>query len=381
MTRLSGGLRDLRGLSRDLAADLRRDALAVDADPFDTERLRASGTMELLRLMSTPKAFRTGEVPPCAEEFTTSCLGRVVANVELATGDVGVMNACAAPSLAGLAVEALGDERQQEWFYRDLADNRSWTFFGMTEPARGSDATAMLTRLDRAPGDAADFLLSGAKRYVANAERGTTGVVFARTGPTALSIRAVMLRHPTPGFTGTALPMMGLRGACIGHMSFDAVPVAPDMVLGRHLPASRRGMWGAVRAFNVIRLQIGAQALGAAYAIRDYVCEQRPGWAGHAVLSARLDAARQLVYDKAVETDHAPDDRRAPSVAKLHTTQLAVEATRWAESALGPGCLLDHPLLEKWCRDVYAFEFMDGTSNILHLTVAPDAVPGGARAR
>lgn len=60
-----------------------------------------------------------------------------------------------------------------------------------------------------------------------------------------------------------------------------------------------------------------------------------------------------------------------------HAAALAVEVSRWAESMLGPGCLLVHPLLEKWCRDVYAFEFMDGTSNFLLLAIAAAQVPGG----
>ena len=283
-----------------------------------------------------------------------------------------MLNACASPSLAGLAVDALGDDVQQELFYRDMVERRSWTFFGMTEPDHGSDATAMETRLDPAP-DGEGFRLNGAKRYVASAERGGIGVVFARTGRTPLSIRAVILRRPSPGFTGTTLEMTGLRGACIGHMEFHDTPIAREMLLGQHLPASRRGMWGAVRAFNVIRLQIAAQALGAAFAIRDYVCEQRPGWSGHELMSARLEAARALLHRYATEVDLAPDDRLAPSIAKLHTADLAQEANRWAEAALGAGSLLEHPLLEKWCRDVCAFEFMDGTSNMLRLTIASEA--------
>jgi alkylation response protein AidB-like acyl-CoA dehydrogenase len=146
-------------------------------------------------------------------------------------------------------------------------------------------------------------------------------------------------------------------------------------VLGSHLPASRRGLWGASRTFNVVRLQIAAIALGAAFAAVDYVREQRPRWAGHELVSARLEAARALLYDAAAEIDRAPDDRRPPSVAKLHTTDLAVRTTRWAAASLGPGSLLEHPLLEKWSRDVQAFEFMDGTSNILRLHTAPNVAP------
>jgi alkylation response protein AidB-like acyl-CoA dehydrogenase len=82
-----------------------------------------------------------------------------------------------------------------------------------------------------------------------------------------------------------------------------------------------------------------------------------------------------MLYDAAAEVDHCPDDRRPASIAKLHNTALAIRTTRWAAKALGPGSMLEHPLLEKWSRDVYAFEFMDGTSNILRLHTAPDVNP------
>ncbi|UED82956.1 acyl-CoA dehydrogenase family protein [Streptomyces profundus] len=373
MRRPPAALRALRDGCRELAPELREIALAVDAEPHAEERLRASSALRLLRVAGTPRRHRASEVPGWASPFTDSCLARVVANVELARGDVGVLNACAAPSLAGLTVDALGDRAQQDDFYGALARDEPWTFFGMTEADHGSDATALGSRLT--PDGAGGFVLHGGKRYVANAARGGIGVVFARTGPTPLAIRAVVLRRPAPGFTGAPLEMLGLRGACLGSMAFDGVQVRGEQVLGRHLPASRRGLWGANRAFGVVRMQIAAQALGAGYAIRDEVRALRPGWDGHLALSARLDAAHALLLDLAAEADADPDDRRPPSLAKLHTAALAVEVGRWAESALSPGSLVEHPLLEKWCRDVMAFEFMDGTSHMLRLAVAPDAAP------
>ena len=163
--------------------------------------------------------------------------------------------------------------------------------------------------------------------------------------------------------------MMGLRGARISSIALDGVQVGPEMLLGAHLPLSRRGIWGASRTFNVMRTQIAAMAIGVAFAIRDYVRDERPGWSGHELISARLLAARALLFAAAAEVDLSPDDRRPPSVAKLHATDLAIRVGRWAATALGTGSMLEHPLLDKWCRDVYAFEFMDGTSNILRLHI------------
>lgn len=372
---LDPALRELRDICRQIARDLRSRALAVDGDPDDVSRHLDAPSLTLLRTASTPKRFRQDDLPLRFAEYTDSCLARALANVELARGDAGILSANTGPSLAGLAVDALGDEAQQELFYRALADGRTWTFFAMTEPDRGSDATALTSRLEPEPDLSGGQRLTGTKRYVANAARGSIGVVFARTGPTALSIRAALVQCPAPGFRGRSLEMIGLRGARFGEMTFDGVHVPETMLLGRHLPTSQRGIWGAARAFNVMRVQIAAQSLGVGFAIHDYVLEHRPQAPGAELVSARLAAARELLYDVAVAVDRAPADPRPPSIVKLHTTGLAVELTRWAERSLGPGSLLEHPLLEKWCRDVCAFEFMDGTGNILRLHIAPDTAP------
>jgi alkylation response protein AidB-like acyl-CoA dehydrogenase len=364
--------RELVAMCREAAVDLRARALAVDAAPENMAEHLDSATMTLLRTAGMPPRYRGG-APDFIARYTDDCLARVVSNVELARGDAGVLVSNTGGGLAGVCVEALGSPEQQELFYDALADGRTWSFFAMTEPERGSDATAMRTRLE--PDGHGDYRLNGEKRYVGNGSRGGIGVVFGRSGASPLTIRAAILRRPTPGFTAQPLDMVGMRGLRISAMQFENVAIAREHVLGAHLPASRRGMWGAGRTFNVIRLQIAAIALGTGFGALDYVREQRPGWDGTELVGARLEAARALLYDAAVEVDRSPDDRRPASIAKLHTTALAMRTTRWAAAALGPGSLLEHPLLEKWCRDVHAFEFMDGTSNILRLHTAPDVNP------
>ncbi len=363
--------RELHAVCRELAADLRGRALSVDAAPDDMAAHLDSPVLTRLWAASMPLKYRPAGKH--VDDYGDDCVSRVIANLELARGDAGVLSANTGPGLAGVCVEALGSPAQQEMFYEAMADRGSWAFFAMTEPERGSDAGAMQTRLD--PDGDGGYRLNGAKRYVGNGSRGTIGIVWGRTGRSPLTIRAAIVRADTPGFTGRALDMVGMRGARISEMTFEDVAVPRENLLGAHLPASRRGLWGASRTFNVVRLQIAASALGTAFAIFDYVREHRPHWSGTEVPGARLEAARALLYDAAAEVDLARDDRRPPSVVKLHNTDLAVRTSRWAATALGPGSMLEHPLLEKWSRDVYAFEFMDGTSNVLRLHTAPDVGP------
>lgn len=381
MTELDTPLRELRDTCREAARDLRAHALAVDADPGGPQPQLDSDVLALMRAASTPKEFRGASMPDVGG-YADNCRSRVVATVEFARGDAGVVCSNTGPSLAGVAVDTLGSQAQRELFYDTIADGRAWTFFGMTEPDHGSDATAMETCLDAFPDPADGHLLTGAKRYVGNASRASIGVVFGRTGRTPLSIRGALVPLPAPGFAAEPLDMIGLRGARICHLDLEGVEVPPGMMLGAHLPASRRGLWGIGRTFNAMRLQIAALALGTALAVRDEVARLRPDAPGHEVASARLEAACALLYDAAAAIDLDPDARRPPAAAKLHATDLAVRTTHWAARALGPGALLEHPLLEKWSRDVRAFEFMDGTSNIqrLHITgdVAARTTPSNA---
>jgi alkylation response protein AidB-like acyl-CoA dehydrogenase len=136
------------------------------------------------------------------------------------------------------------------------------------------------------------------------------------------------------------------------------------MILGRHLPATRGGLWGALRVFNAMRANVAALAVGTGLALVDLVRAERPQAPGAAGLTARLDACRRLVYEAASVVDRDRDAGGPSSLAKAAATAAAHAAGRWAVRSLGPAALVDHPLLEKWTRDVCAFEFMEGTSDI-----------------
>ena len=366
MIELDRRLLAVRETAREQSADLRGRALAIDADPEAMEAHFDSPLYATVRRAETPPEFR--EAGPWPVESTGgSSLRTVLAFTEIAYGDAGSALACPAPGLAGVVVRVLGDRAQQELFFRRLHGGRTWPFFAMTEPRHGSDAEAMETRFE--PDGSGGWLLYGKKKFVGNAARGGVGVVFGRTGRSAMSIRAALVELPAPGWTGRRLETVGLRGAFLSELEFDGVPVPGEMMLGGHLPATQRGLWGAVKTFNQVRLQVAAAAVGTALAITDYVGEHHKSASGLAVASARALAARESVYEGAVRIDRDPRRGYWSSAVKLGAVRMAIETGRWAQRVLGPGGLLEHPLLEKWTRDVCAFEFMDGTSNIQRLNV------------
>lgn len=360
---LEGRLRLVQEVTREAAADLRARALAIDTDPDDMAPHLGSPAYALIRRVGLPARFR--EPGSDAELLASGCLENAVGTLELARGDAGAALACPAPSLAGVVVDLLGSPEQKDRFFGRLADGRGWGFFAMTEPGHGSDATALESRLEKAgPGE---WRLHGMKKFIGNGARGQIGVVFARTGPSVLSIRAVLVELPTPGWSARRLDSVGLLGAGVSELHFDGVPVHEDQLLGNHLPVTRRGIWGAVQVFTRMRIQVAAAAVGTALAICEYVDQHCAHASDTELMTAEALAARDLVFQAAARVDRLPESGYLSSVAKMTATRTGIRVAHWAAAVAGPAGLLEHPLLEKWIRDIHAFEFMEGTSHIQRL--------------
>ncbi|SDC50131.1 acyl-CoA dehydrogenase family protein [Streptomyces prasinopilosus] len=329
--------------------------------------------------LSLPERYDKPAVEAYGHRFTTTnALERAVLTEEAAYGDAALLLAAPGALTAGPVVEALGSTDQQDWFYGRLAGRTGWTCLAMTEAGHGSDAAGMRSALTRPERDdrtdaCEDHVLTGAKTYIGNAARAHTAVVFARTGDGPLDLRAVLLDLRAPGVTAAPLPTIGLAGA-LGTLGLDAVEVGADGLLGRHLPPIKRGMWGWLRAFNLLRTSAAAMGVGIARAAHDYVrhhrttlrAEDRARLDG---ISRRTAAVRELTYRAVGEIEAHPDRGHLPSVAKVSAARLAERTTREALRFFGHGARLDHPLLDKWARDARGVEYLEGTSDIQRLQI------------
>ncbi|WP_051950873.1 acyl-CoA dehydrogenase family protein [Actinacidiphila yeochonensis] len=379
MIELDERLLRLRAEARDWADELRPHALELDADPELVRRMLHLRAVRYVSRMMVPAEHQPDPllIGPHAY-YGTTALERAIVAEELACGDPGMFLASPGASLSGVLVGLLGDPEQQKWFFGRIVEEPTWTFFGLTEPGHGSDATALQTSLTAVPGG---LRLDGEKRYAGNAARAGIGTVFARTGKGPLGVAAVLVDSSQEGFHAEPLPMIGLRGARISAIRLDGVEIAPERVLGRHLPVSARGMRGAMLTFHQFRPGVAALALGIARAAQEYGTAHRESLdaAGRAELERigrEVDATRQLVWAAALSVDRDPHRGVYASAAKARAAQLAEQATLRVTELLGPGALFDHPLLDKLVRDARGVEFMEGTSNIQRLNLG-QAVAGG----
>lgn len=376
MTPLDDDLAGLRAQVAEWARDFRECALELDADPDAVRRRLDLPAVRYLSTLIVPPEWGGEPVVVRGRRFHgTTALERAVVMEELATADAGMLLAAPGPSMSGVLVDLLADDEQKSWYYGRILEGPQWTFFGLTEAAHGSDATALDTRLSK------DGLLHGAKRYVGNATRAGVGVVFARTGPGPVGITSVLVDTSAPGYAAAPLPMLGLRGARICELTLSGVPIPPERVLGRHLSPARRGMWAAVQTFNRLRPGVAAIALGIARAAHEYVLANRSDLR-HGQRSAldrmgrRIDGVRALVHHAAATVDARSDAGYVASAAKARACRLAEEATLEACAFLGPGARLEHPLLDKLCRDARGVEFMEGTGNMQKLNLFQGLIKG-----
>ncbi|MFD9734984.1 acyl-CoA dehydrogenase family protein [Umezawaea sp. NPDC059074] len=366
---LAEPLRRLHSQCREVSPMFREVGIALDRDPDSIRDFLHLPAFGVLSQIFTPPEFQTGD--PVVDPFDPTCTALCVVLEALSHGDPGAILAGPGAGLCRDVVRELGDEGQKESFFGQVNDGPKWTFFGLTEPGKGSAALELETRL--VP-DGDDWLLYGEKKYIGNGARAQLGVVFCRRAPGPWGIEAVVVDPSAEGFTGELLPMIGLRGARISHLKFDGVRIPAERVLGKHRPPSRRGIYGALHALLRFRPGLGAMTLGLTQAAVDYLAEHRPvlpkaDQLRVDALNDRIAAVRRLMYEVAADVDRNVVNAHRIGTVKMRAAQLGEQATILAAELLGPASLVEHPWLEKAYRDLRAFEFMEGTSNLHRLSV------------
>ncbi|MGW1162869.1 acyl-CoA dehydrogenase family protein [Streptomyces sp. NPDC002513] len=374
MIELDSHLDALRGLGREFADAIRPYGLDLDRDPSLIYKYADTPFTRQLAFLHAPPAYRPAPLVAGKRRFPLeTTLEKVVFLMEAARGDLGFLLGAPGSSLSGPIVTALGDDRQHEWFFGRLAARPTWTFFALTEPRGGSDASGMTTRLTP-DAERGGYVLDGVKRYIGNGARAQIGVTFAMRGRGLLAATPVLIDTSDPGFHAVPVPTLGLRAAELSQLTFEGLHITPERLLGTHLSGTRGGLWGWLRAFNLFRPIVAGHGVAMAQAAYDYVVEHRKGLGtvhsdGLDRMRREIDSVRRLTMRAAAAVDRDPSRGELGAAAKARSAALAERATRYAVDCFGPGGLLDHPYLEKLVRDARAIEFMEGTGNIQRMNV------------
>jgi short-chain 2-methylacyl-CoA dehydrogenase len=329
-------------------------------------------------------------------DFTSLCvaieeLGRVDQSVGI-TLSAGV----------GLGINPIlsfgSDEQKQRWL-PDLVAGRALAAFGLTEPDAGSDAGATRTRARlEGAGDAAEWVVDGAKAFITNSGTDITSVVTvtARTGtlddggggPGKAELSAIMIPSGTAGFTvEPAYSKLGWHASDTHGLSFDGARVPADHLLG----GRGEGFKQFLKTLDDGRIAISALAVGLAQACLEASTEYaksriafgRPIGVNQGVsfqvadLAVSVEAARMLTYKAAWLKDLQHQGRRsvtevkqAAAIAKLYSTEAAVSAARVATQVFGGNGFMEEYPVARFYRDAKILEIGEGTSEVQRMVIA-----------
>ncbi len=348
---------------------------------FPVELVPRMGELGLFGLLAPEEYGGSGG------DFTSLC----VAIEELGRVDQSVgITLSAGVGLGINPILAFGTEEQKQRWLPDLVAGRALAAFGLTEPDAGSDAGATRTR---AVLDAGEWVIDGSKAFITNSGTPITSVVTvtARTGTRPdgrPEISAVLVPAGTPGLiVEPAYRKLGWHASDTHGLALADCRVPAANLLGER----GSGLRQFLATLDDGRIAISALAVGLAQACLDAASDYagtrkafgRPIGANQGVafpiadLAVGVESARLLTYKAAWLKDEllagrrtAAEVKQAAAIAKLHSSTIAVDATRIATQVFGGGGFIEEYPVARFYRDAKILEIGEGTSEIQRLVIA-----------
>ena len=280
------------------------------------------------------------------------------------------------------------DDQKLSWLTR-LAGG-SIGAYALSEAGSGSDAFGLSTRARlrddvasaRQAGDG-EFILSGRKLWITNANEADLFIVFATIDHDAgyRGITAFLVERGFPGFTvGKKEDKLGIRASSTCELLLEECRVPRANVLGE----IGKGYKVAIETLNEGRIGIGAQMVGLAQGALDHAVgytKERTQF-GKAIAefqgvqfdiaraATELEAARLLVYNAARLRDAGEPFLKEAAMCKIFSSEVAERTASLAVNLFGGyGFVKDYPV-EKLYRDAKIGQIYEGTSNLQLQTIA-----------
>jgi len=283
-------------------------------------------------------------------------------------------------SLVCWGLEEYGTPEQKEKYLRPLAQGETIGAFCLSEPEAGSDATSQKTTA-KDMGD--HYILNGTKNWITNGNSASVYLVMAQTDPEKghKGINALIVERDMPGFEiGPKESKLGIRGSDTHSLIFNDVKVPKENRIGE----DGFGFKFAMKVLSGGRIGIAAQALGiaaGAYQLALKYSKERKSFgteiANHQAIAFKLaemytkiQAARHLVYQSALDKTHGRNYDLSSAVAQYYASQVAMEVTVEAVQIHGGNGYVKEYHVERMMRDAKITQIYEGTTEIQKIVIS-----------
>jgi len=274
-----------------------------------------------------------------------------------------------------------GSQTLKDRFMPDVIAGKKIVAVGVTEPGAGSDVKGIRTTARR---DGDSYVLNGVKMFITNGVHADLYCVAAITNPDmrpSQRVSMLLVEKGTLGFhVSRALDKQGWRSSDTAELLFENCRVPAANLLGEE----GRGFYAIMRNFQNERIVIGAMAMGEALAAieitLDWVTQRQtfgaPLWSRQtirhrmAMLAAKVEAGRQLVYHAAWLVTQGIDATKEVSMVKAYCGELVNEVMyACLQFHGGMGYMRESPI-ERMSRDARVQSIGGGTTEVMLEEVA-----------
>ena len=283
--------------------------------------------------------------------------------------------------MASIHLFRAGSEAQKDKWMPPIIAGEVITAVAVTEPDAGSDVKAIRT-FARREGDS--YVIDGAKMFITNGVHANLYFVAAKTdrdGQPSRSITMFMVEKGTPGLTvSRTLDKHGWRSSDTAELHFDNCRIPAENRLGEE----GRGFYAIMQNFQNERTTIGAVAIGESQAAIDLTLEYvrtrkafgAPLWQREtirqrlAMLAAKVEAGRQLVYHAAWLASQGIDATKEVSMVKAYCGELVNEVMYNCLQFHGGMGFMRESTIERMARDARVQNIGGGATEVMLEEVA-----------
>ncbi|MFM2428230.1 MAG: hypothetical protein RL012_114 [Bacteroidota bacterium] len=273
-----------------------------------------------------------------------------------------------------------GSKVQQHVWLPRLVSGKWIGSWALTEPEAGSDVRNLKTIARKVDGG---WVLNGKKHFITNGQVSKLTVVIAKTklGHSKDSMSAFIVEKNSLGVhVGHKDDKMGMRAAETTELIFEDCYVPTENVLGQIGQGFQQAMnvlEGGRIAMAALSLGIAKGAFEAAIKYAQKRCQfKKPiiSFQGVAFklaeLATKIEAASALNQSALASKMRDGAAQKLVAMAKLFSSELAVEATNIAMQIFGGYGYMKEMLVEKYYRDAKLCTIGEGTSEIQKSVIA-----------